>query len=421
MQVARSVSMDVLSQLPRTSRKLRRPKHTFQVRAAPWTVQPFCIAPVQPGETLKQGVMQARVISDPIKNPIVGWWVEYYWFYVRLRDLEARDELTELMLDPAANLDSLETAAKVDTYHYAGSVDFTSMCLKRVVEEYFRDEGEAYDAGGPGLIAGMPLAKANPPKMNYLDSAQNQAQTGAPNVLQDPHYDVQIAAYQAAYDRMRMARMVDMDFDDWLGTFGINVAKAEQKHVPELIRYHREWTYPANTVEATTGVPSSAASWGVSDRLDKDRFFKEPGFIFGVTVSRPKIYLSNLRGSGVHMLDKAEGWLPALLGDQPWSSLRQFASGEGPVAGQAATPGGDYWVDVRDLFLYGDQFVNFALTETDAGFVALPATGMQKAYVSDASRKALFSDGSGVKSLVRQDGVVDFSIMGSPLTTKDHT
>lgn len=419
MQVARSVSMEALNQLPRTGRRLRRPAHQWQVRHQPWDLQPMVIAPVQPGETLKQAVYQARVVSDPVKSPIVGWWVEYYWFYVKLRDLEVRDTITEMMIDPAVNLTAIQTAAKASTYHYASAVDFVDLCMKRITEEYFRDEGEEAAAGGPGLISGLYQAKASPPKSNWLDSATADANTGSANVLTDPHYDVQIAAYQAAYDRMRAARMIDMDFDDWLGTFGINVRMDEQKHVPELLKYHREWTYPANTVEPTTGVPSSAASWGVSDRLDKDRFFREPGFIVGLTCARPKIYLSGLRGAGVHMLDTAEAWLPALLGDQPWTSLRKYIATAGPIANQGASPAGDYWVDVRDLYLYGDQFVNFATTETDAGFVSLPRAGMEKRFVDQASKTALFT--TATKNLVRQDGVVNFSIMGSDLTTKDHT
>ena len=121
------------------------------------------------------------------------------------------------------------------------------------------------------------------------------------------------------------------------------------------------------------------------------------------------------------MLATPEAWLPALLGDAPWSTLRKFVSTTGPLAGLGASPANDYWVDLRDLYLYGDQFVNFALTETDAGLVALPKAGMNKHYISDADRNALFVDGTGVKSLVRQDGVVNFTIKGSPLSTVDQT
>lgn len=409
----------IVQGLATTGRKTRRPKHSWYVHNKPWTIQPICITPVIPGETLTMAMYQARAVSQPIKNPLIGWWQEYYWFYVKLRDLDARDTITELMLDPAASLTALHTAAKVGTYHYAASVDWTQLCLERVVKEYFRDEPEPYAGnGGLGVIDSMPIAKAVSPKNNWLDSSQLESVSDTPNDLQDPHGDVMLAQYQDAYDRMRAMRMVDMTFDDWLGTFGINVRQDEQKHIPELIRYHRDWTYPSNTVEATTGVPSSAVSWAVSDRLDKDRFFREPGFIFGVTIARPKIYLGNQRGAAVHMLDTAASWLPAMLGDQPWSSLRKFVSTAGPLNNQGASPANDYWVDIGDLYRYGDQFTNLTIDGAING-VALPGAGLQKQYVSDAMRDALWMDAT--KDYIAQDGVIDFTIKGPPQTTVDHT
>lgn len=416
----------VISNMAKSGRKNRNPQHRFQVRAKPWTIQPFCIAPVIPGETLTQALYQARVVTDPIKNPLIGWWTEYYWFYVKLRDLDERNTLTEMMLDPTEVVSGLNSAANVNTYHSAASPDFVSMCLKRVTEEYFRDEGEDY--GGPSnsaLIAGMPIAKAVGPKANWLDSVALDTALAAvaDNDLQNPNHDASdgLDQYQAAYERMRQTRMIDMTFDEWLETFGVRVRMDEQQHIPEYLGHHREWQYPSNTVEATTGVPTSAVSWAVSHRLDKDRYFREPGFVFGVSIVRPKIYMSNQKSTATEMLARPEAWLPALLGEAPWSTLAKYAATAGPLAGLGASPANDYWVDLRDLYLYGDQFVNFALTETDAGLVALPKAGMQKHYVSDADRNALFSDGTGVKTLVRQDGVVNFTIKGSPLSTVDHT
>lgn len=406
-----------------TSRRNRYPKHNFQVRHAPWTIQPFVIAPVIPGETLTRALYQSRVVTDPIKNPLIGWWIEYYYFYVKLRDLAQRDTLTEMMLDPAQSVTSLNSPAKVPTYHSDTAPDFVQMCLERVVQEYFRDEGEAYDAGGPGVIGTMPIAKAVGPRANFMDSValDTVLAAEADNDLQNPNHpsDDGLSQYQQAYDRMRAMRMVDMTFDEWLETFGVRVRTDEQQHIPELIRYHREWSYPSNTVEPTTGVPSSAVSWAVSDRIDKDRYFREPGFILGVTVARPKIYFSGQKSAAVELMAKPEAWMPALLGDNPWSSLQKVVATAGPLRGLGTSPANDYWVDLRDLFMYGDQFLNFALTETDAGLVALPRAGMQKHYPLAADRDGLFV--SGTKVLVRQDGVIDLTIKGPPLTTVDHT
>ncbi|TXG98913.1 MAG: hypothetical protein E6R08_03545 [Nevskiaceae bacterium] len=70
----------------------------------------------------------------------------------------------------------------------------------------------------------------------------------------------------------------------------------------------------------------------------------------------------------------------------------------------------DYWVDLRDLLVHGDQFVNFALNATDAGFVALPTAAMEKKYATAVMADALFkvpANGNKIKA----DGRIDLSIL----------
>ena len=73
----------MLRPVGQVSRKSRRPSHPFQLRHMPWQIQPFLIAPVLPGETLKNILLQSRAVTKPIKNGIVGWWMEYHFFYVK--------------------------------------------------------------------------------------------------------------------------------------------------------------------------------------------------------------------------------------------------------------------------------------------------------------------------------------------------
>ena len=122
----------------------------------PWTIQPFMIAPVLPGETLKNILLQSRAVTKPIKNGLVGWWLEHHFFYVKHRDLDARDLLTGMMLDPTANTDSLNTAADVKTYHRGTAVNWVKLCLDRIVATYFRDEDEVATAF---TIDSMPVAQ----------------------------------------------------------------------------------------------------------------------------------------------------------------------------------------------------------------------------------------------------------------------
>ena len=59
--------------------------------------------------------------------------------------------------------------------------------------------------------------------------------------------------------------------------------------------------------------------------------------------------------------------------------------------------------------------MNFALTETNAGLVALPTAGLEKRYVTEAMIDGLFT--SGTADMVKQDGVCRLSILGSLVDT----
>ena len=53
--------VQLVQETARQTRTMRSPKHTFNLVTRPWQIQPFMIAPVLPGETLKSLTMQARM------------------------------------------------------------------------------------------------------------------------------------------------------------------------------------------------------------------------------------------------------------------------------------------------------------------------------------------------------------------------
>lgn len=396
-------------EMPRAGRVNRRPTHTFYVQHKPWEICPFVIAPVLPGETLKNLLLQSRAVSDPIVHPLLGWHLEYYLFYVKHRDLDARAHYESMMLEYGYDLSSQTVAANTVTYHPGGTLNWVQQCRTRVTETYFRDEGEA---AGVATINGQPAAKISHPGWwdSVMDDTVFDEGTGPSGgeTLQE------LDQLRSQWEFMRANQLTNMSYEDFLRTYGVRMSKVEL-HKPELIRYVREWTYPTNHIDPTTGAPSSAVSWAIAERADKDRFFTEPGFIFGVTVARPKVYCSNQKGAGVSMLDNALTWLPAIMRDDPATSLRQYANGTGPL--QSTTNG--YWVDVRDLFLYGDQFFNVsgAVMESIGAAVGLPTAALEKKYPTDAMAESLFTT-EGTDYWVKQDGVVSLTIAG---TQVDHT
>lgn len=409
-----------IQNLPRTGRRSRRPNHSWNLRARPWQIQPFMIAPVIPGETLKSAVFQERCVTDPVANRLVGWWHELYIYYVPLLATSASDLFEQMVITPDFDPAPLQSGTAVADHYFGGRnmIDYVSLCLEAVVEHDFRDEGET---AMQFAIDGLPAASINREDWTQSILAESEMEDIDVNVDLNSDDEIMVSEIEQAQRQYMMLRdmdLVDMSYEDYLRTFGIRGREATEHKgpQPELLRYVRDWQYPANTPDAQGNV-NSVVSWRIAERADKDRFFKHPGFIFGVQVSRPKVYLGNTVGAAVGVLDGVKDWLPAMMSYDPYSSLKLFADGQGPL--DASVTDGDegtqgYWIDLRDLFLYGDQFVN----HDDQYRVDLPATDLQRRYaqltdlatlfVGEASSPVVKSDPVHVES----DGTISMTILG---------
>ena len=95
------MAVTLVQDAKRVGRVPRNPRHTFKVDLKPFEIQPVVIAPVLPGETMKRMTFQSRVVTKPIVEPLMGWWLEYYFFYVKHRDIvDHADDFVEMALDP---------------------------------------------------------------------------------------------------------------------------------------------------------------------------------------------------------------------------------------------------------------------------------------------------------------------------------
>jgi len=407
---------------PKVGRAMRRPVHRWNLRAQPWQIQPCMIAPVIPGESLKNAVLQARVVSDPVKNRLIGWWHEYYFYYVPFRAMSIADELTQMVVDPEWTTDAISSDVAVPNHYFYGrhSINFVKECLDAIVKYDFRKP----DYTGVHEIGGLPIATIN--NESWTNSLINEqavqdwdvAVTDGPDANSSlDASEVEVAMQQ--YELLRSNGLIEMTYEDYLKTYGIRgrVVQKTEEFTPELLRYVRDWQYPSNTVDGEGNV-SSAVSWSVAERIDKDRFFKEPGFIFGVTISRPKIYLGRQVGAAASMLDTIRAWLPKVMTNDPYTSLKGFANGEGPLetgfadtapALADATPTQGYYADVRDLFLYGDQFVFNSTAYT----APLPAVDGNLQFATAGEYDKLFVEQTGTRQHIEQDGMCSLVIAGS--------
>lgn len=400
---------------PRMKRSARSPAHSFNIRQQPWQIAPIYIAPVMPGETMKSLRLMSRVVSDPIKDKMTGWWCEYFFFYVKHRDMAIKNELVQMHLAQSYSTAPLNSAANLKHFHNGG-LNYVAQCLDAVKLWYFRDADEAE----PTAIDGLPPVKIGVEgwweslkKASVLPA--NDHELPGDNPVVPDNAPAGFATQFAHWEAMRAANLTVATFEDYLASFGVSVprddATDEELARPELIRYARKFTYPTNTVEPTTGVPSSAAVWALDERADKDRFFKEPGFLFGVQVIRPKVNLAAITGTLTSYMGAAYDWLPAILQDLPFMSLKSFATATGPAP---VAFGEDYWIDLRDLFLHGENFINNPDFKPS---VALPAASGNVKYAAEADAAALFVNPA--TKYIRSEGLITTSVL-SPVF-KDQT
>jgi len=421
-------------------RVARRPSHDWHVRHRPWQLQPIMIAPVLAGETLENLLMQSRCVSDPIKNPLIGWWLEYYFYFVPVRYLSsymgdnvqvgapggATRSVVELMLlDQSQPLDAAtygQSASVPKLMQYDANAEaqpqaaWLQWCVDAVADYHFRDEGDA-----PAKVDSLPLVQLQ--GKDWTDSlyAADEISDAV-----DPATAATVGELEGMYQTylaLKATTLTEMTFEDYIATFGVKQSKGNSL-APELVMYRKAWSYPSNTVGTSgddLGVPSAAMSWSVSERADKKRLFKEPGFIVGFTVARPKVYVKAQRTYAATLLADAFSWLPAQFAQNVETSIKAIAAGEGPLGGAGFRAAKGYIFDIRDLFLYGDHFLNFAQTETDAGIIAGPhatdATNAASKYPASGDLDLLFKAASPANQ-VRQDGVCDLTIQG---TQVDHT
>ena len=440
--------IQIVAAAPKVARKTRSPQHAFLLRQSPWEIQPFMLAPVLPGETLKNALVQARIESPLVASSRTGWWYEMYFFYVKHRDLMNDDgdyvpseSMMEMHLGnatPAAN-------ATADTilHEAVGGSQYTRWCLNAITHHYFRREGEPIYGDLTGEN-GLPLSSIL--QNSYLDSltvdemgglAADDLLPGQYPVLPD-FIDPMFEGYFQQWSKMTAEGYYQADFGDYLRSHGVRPPRELLRHTenlkPELLRYIKDWKMPVPSMTGTT--TGFNVRWDIAERMDKDRFFAEPGFIVGVAVCRPKIYFGGLVGSFAEHLRTPYTWLPAVLNDEDYTSLIKFESGTGPIP----TATDDYWLDVKDLFLYGDTFVNFSKLyqeeipsdppggppeqlewiPEERNIISLPTADLRRRYIEQGTESYHFTGPYLHPHRLEVDGVVSLDILGRVHETSGH-
>lgn len=436
----RSQDVRLETQRPLSVRRTRKPQHTFALSFRPWQFQPCCLVPVLPGETLKSANIQARVMTDPVASPLQGWWCEFYLFNVRIGDLhQGYDQTFRAIFEDVGAISASEPAK--DSDYYAGgwtgqSINIVDKCVWSIMRAYFRKEDEEADAvtiddvyavracGATGFDSVTPDDQIIKPGADPF--------TNPDTSIVDPPADAWQTNWEA-FQSMRESKLTTTTFEEYLAQMGVStppklVETVTDFRKPELVRFVRDFAFPRTTVNQDTGAIVSTLEWSLAERVDKRRFFSEPGFLIGACVVRPKVYFREQVGSLANWhCTETVGWPRPEWETDPHMSLQYYNDdAQAPFPGGTARP---FWLDRRDMWIHGDQFVNFSTTAPQAGqgvywqAVNLPTVG-NTVYPTLADVQRIFADnktdGTGVKQWVHADGILNLRI-ASRLGVSDTT
>lgn len=384
-------------------RKARYPKQPFALQMRPTQLVPFAFHPVLPGETLTSMNVQARLVTDPIKDRLTGWWAEMWAFYVKLTDIDP-DLAHQFLPGEAITRSNYQETADNVKYFQVGSVthpahNWLEQCVDRIVAEWFHMPGQTGTLDGyhQRRIIGDLWIQSMIEQSDVTDPAIG---TTAEDV------DDQIEAFRA----MLRDQMADMTWNDYLKQYGIRAVNTE-RGVPEPIMQKRNWAYPSNTIDPTDGSAVSAVSWILEGNIGNKRILaREPGFIVGIMCYTPKVYRLGVEGTLTSEMWGPEYWMSPLHVPEPHLSIKELAAGHDLLS----TLTGPVNYDLADLFMHGEEFRNY----TPTAHVSLPTdSDLQAEFMPSADIDDLFV--AAEPTVYAQcDGITAYTIQSM---LRDHT
>lgn len=385
------------------TRQNRRPNFPIAGTMRPFGLYPLMIHPVLPGETLETIESKIRVLSRPVKHPLAGAWFESWFCYVKFTDLDRA--LGDMFVTDSYPTTGYTFGANNERYFgKTGQINWVQKCVERIHAAYFIHKNETARS-----IDGVPLVKLK--QLSWMQNCIFTADIANPATGANVQgVDDQISAFEM----MQMMQMSELTYEKYLEQYGVSSIRSGIGE-PEILRYSRSWVQPVNTVEPTTGAPSSAWVW--SDKIEggKPKRFDEPGFIVQLACIRPKMFASKIASSMVGTLWGFSDWFPIYNIEDPSAGIKKLTAAEGVLTGQSA----DVFFDQRDLLAHGEQFVNTTTNPYSLPMASMPDAGVGKQpedlrgeYAVTADVDALFTGATADTRLCYYEGITSLSVRG---------
>ncbi len=390
----------------------RRPNFPIAGSMKPFGLFPIMAHPVLPGETLKSATSKWTVISQPLKNPFCGAWLEQWLIYVKLTDLDR--DLGQMFISDTYSDTGWKLSAVRDRYFtYTDGYNWIKLCTERFHDAYFLSQGET------AKVLNSPDADIRRIKLNNRSWYQNLMFEPAEVALDttgERDHDEQMTAWQM----LNQMQMTELSYENYLEQYGVTSMRLGIGE-PEILRFTRSWTKPTNIIDPTDGSPSSAWVWNDEMKTTKDKRFNEPGFILQIAAVRPKMYQRGQLYSMIQNMWGFKDWYPAYNLSDPAAGVKRIGTDDNVFVTDLNAAEGEVQLlyDHRDLLSHGEQFVNdlapFYAWPTANGWSTVAAASnsdVRGEYADDQSVQDIFVGTSNSTERCAYEGITSLTIAG---------
>lgn len=402
--------IQVLQPGQRRPRFHRKPNFPMTGTMRPFGLYPIMAHLVLPGETLKSASSKWTVISQPLKNPFVGAWLESWLFYVKLTDLD-RDLGQMFISDTYSTSGWTSGADRPVFFTQSGEIAWIEKCVNRIHEAFFLTEGETARVN---FGDGIPAVKLN--NRAWYQNLMFEPAEVALDVTGERDHTEQISAWQM----VQQMQMTELSYESYLEQYGVksmNLGIGE----PEILRFTRSWTKPTNIVEPSTGVATSAWVWNDEMKLEKDKRFEEPGFVIQLATVRPKMYMEGQEYSMLQTLWGFSDFYPAYNLPDPAAGIKRIGTDDPVFKSDLNAAEGEVQLlyDHRDLLSHGEQFINDRTPQYSIPFAtgwstiaAANKADVRGEYAESTDIQGLFTGGTADTQTVVYEGITGLTIAG---------
>jgi len=366
------MSLSIVTPGETRTRVTRSPNFPLAGMMKPYGLYPAMITPVLPGETLTEFELKRRVLSMPVRHPLVGAWLETWLVYVKLTDIDTA--LAEMFISTDMPTTGFTAAAdKPRNFTKSGQIDWVSLCMRSIWDAYFADESEL--GGTRPTIDGVYMRGRK-----HVDWAHNLMFT--PDGVTAAELPSNPEGQLTGMQMMALAGMSELTYEKYLAQYTVSAKEVSAiQGKPEIIRYMPSWTVPTNAIDPASGAPSSAWAWSDPFKAEKPMRFAEPGFLVAVQSCTPKMFSDAIDATRLGSMWGFADWFPSYNLSDPAAGIIEINADDPSFKSDfGAAAAGGLLVDHRDLLTRGEAFVNHGW---DAGPYRIPRISTQRVTAGD--------------------------------------